>query len=174
MHVENYQRRSLAPSVRQRKNIMKTIILFIFLILIPICLVQKSNSASKEYTGPFEFIVEPTYSGLDEIGINLDSCIVTFNANLKIVTIRGILVDRSILGRIPFASVAIGIDSMISKVGSKNHFAVIDTARTDSLGRFNISSKVMDQQNATFTFSFPGYFRYYIKLKKIILLLNKQ
>ena len=156
------------------KNTMKTIILFIFIIFIPNCLAQKANSTSKEYTGPFEYLVEPTYSGLDEIAIKLDSCKVTFDNISMTVTIHGILADQPTLGRIPFASVAIGIDSMIGKVGLQNHFFAVDTVQTDSLGRFNISSKVIDQHYATFTYSFPGYFRYYIKLEKIILLLNKQ
>ena len=155
------------------KFTMKIILSFIFILIVPSCFGQESNSTLKEYTGPYEFMVEPTYSGIDEIGINLDSCTIVFDSNSKIVTIRGILIDRSTLERIPCATVAIGIDSIIDKVGSHSCFNAIDTIQTDNLGRFDVSSKIVDQHNATFTFSFPGYFRYYLKLEKILLSFNK-
>jgi len=151
---------------------MKTKIIILVIVIATTSWAQESHLSTKKYAGPFEFIVAPTYSGIDEIGIDLDSCIISLQDS-QIINISGILIDRSTLKRIPGANLAIGIDSTVDKLGMKSHFISIDTSQTDNFGRFNISSIIGDTCNATFTFSFSGYFRYYLKLEKIILMLGK-
>jgi hypothetical protein len=151
---------------------MKTQIIILVILIVTTSWAQESHLSTKKYFGPFEFIVAPTYSGIDEIGINLDSCVISLQDS-QTINISGILIDRSTSERIPGANLAIGIDSSVDKLGMRSRFISLDTSQTDNVGRFKISSRIINSNNATFTFSFNGYFRYYMKLQKIISILSK-
>ncbi len=135
--------------------------------------IQGPDTAVRQYSGPFEYVVAATYSGLCESSIVLDSCVVSLNTSSDTVFVRGVLYDRDTQQRFPRVSVALGTNSLIDRPGP-SAFVAADTAQSDSLGRFLIRSRISNTEHFVLTYSFLGYFRYYVKLEKVIAALRSR
>ncbi len=134
---------------------------------------QGPDTTPRQYCGPFEYVIAATFSGLCESSIVLDSCVVTLSTSSDTVFVRGVLYDRDTQERFPGVSVALGTNSLIDRPGPSACIAA-DTTQSDSLGRFFIRSKVSSPEHFVLTYSFPGYFRYYVKLETIIAALRSR